>query len=124
MQGSSRILGGRYVLAVKDLKASVRFYQDQLDMKTVWSGEGWHFLKREGFVVMLGECPDDLSAFETNNHSYFAYIEVDNIDSLYREFTGREIKMGELEDKPWGQREFAVTTLDGHRIMFGQEITS
>ena len=25
-------------------------------------------------------------------------------------------------DKPWGMREFAIETPDGHRIMFGQDI--
>jgi len=27
-----------------------------------------------------------------------------------------------LSDKPWGMREFGVRTVDGHRIMFGQEL--
>ena len=27
-----------------------------------------------------------------------------------------------LADKPWGMREFGVRTIDGHRIMFGQEL--
>lgn len=27
----------------------------------------------------------------------------------------------ELSDKPWGKREFGIRTIDGHRLMFGQE---
>jgi hypothetical protein len=27
-----------------------------------------------------------------------------------------------LSDKPWGMREFGIRTIDGHRIMFGQEL--
>ncbi len=122
MENSSEITGTNYVLAVKDLARSVDFYINQLGFSTVWEVEGWHTLRREGFVVMLGECSDDRSAFETNNHSYFAYIDVQNIDDLYQEFKAKEINMREISDKPWGQREFAITTIDGHRITFGEAI--
>jgi len=27
-----------------------------------------------------------------------------------------------LADKPWGMREFGIRTIDGHRLMFGQEL--
>ncbi len=123
MSKQPQIIGSRYVLAVKDLTISANYYQYQLGFSTLWSGKGWHFLKREKFFVMLGECPDDRSAFETKNHSYFAYIEVDGIDTLYDEYKLKdiEIKSG-LENMPWGQREFSIQTIDGHRIMFGEEI--
>ena len=121
----SKIIGTRYVLAVKDLKKSADYYKNSLGFETWWSDENWHFLQRETFVVMLGECKDDRSAFETNNHSYFAYIDVKNIDALFEEFQSKNVDIRtELNDKPWGQREFAITTIDGHRIMFGEAIKS
>jgi len=27
-----------------------------------------------------------------------------------------------LADKPWGMREFAIVTPDGHRIVFGETV--
>lgn len=124
MDNQPKITGARYVLAVKDLAKSAAYYEKQLGFTTWWAGEGWHFLRREKFLVMLGECPDDRSAFETNNHSYFAYIDVENIDSLYREYQSKDVEiLGEIADKPWGQREFAIRTIDGHRIMFGEPLT-
>ncbi len=123
MEQSANIVGARYVLAVKNLAASAKYYKDQLGFESVWDGEGWHFLKRDKFFVMLGECADDVSAFETNNHSYFAYLDVNNIDELFSEYQLKEIEIGQpLADKPWGQREFSIRTIDGHRIMFGQAI--
>lgn len=108
-------------MAVKDLKKSADYYQQKLGFQSLWADEYWHFLSRGKFVVMLGECSDDRSAFETNNHSYFAYIDVENIDALYEEFQNKEVEIpSSIEDKPWGQREFSVRTIDGHRIMFGQ----
>lgn len=123
MNLSAKITGVRYVLAVKDLEKSGNFYTSKLGFKTLWKGRGWHFLSREKFTVMLGECPDDRSAFETVNHSYFAYIDVENIDALHREFKTNEVEiLSDLTNEPWGQREFSIRTIDGHRIRFGEEI--
>lgn len=123
MDKPAKIVGARYVLAVQNLAKSVEFYREQLGFGSVLEVPGWHFLKREKFVVMLGECPDDRSAFETGNHSYFAYIDVENIDELYHEYAAKDVDIiSEPADKDWGQREFAVRTIDGHRIMFGEAI--
>jgi catechol 2,3-dioxygenase-like lactoylglutathione lyase family enzyme len=120
----SKIIGTRYVLAVKDLAKSVRYYEKELGFSS-WSGNGWHFLRREKFMVMLGECATGQPAFETGDHSYFAYIDVENIDALYNEYRSRSIEViNAIEDKPGGQREFAVRTIDGHRIMFGEATKS
>jgi len=118
-----KITGTRYVLAVQNLSRSVDYYQKELGFETLWAGGGWHFLKRGLFIVMLGECADDVSALETNNHSYFAYIDMENIESLYTEYQNKNIDIiAPLKDQDWGQREFAIRTIDGHRIMYGQAI--
>ena len=46
-------------------------------------------------------------------------MEMDEIDAYYESVKtkGAEIRK-ELRDEPWGMREFAVQTTDGHRIMF------
>ena len=71
---------------------------------------------------MLGHCADDLSAEETNNHSYFAYVNCKGIDDLYEQYKQRGVDFTQkVADKPWGLREFGVRTPEGHRIMFGEE---
>lgn len=124
MNTTASITGSRFVLAVKDLAKSAHYYENELGFSTWFQGQGWHFLKRDKFLVMLGECSDDVSAFETNNHSYFAYIDVENIDALYEEYLSKNIEViSTLANKPWGQREFGIRTIDGHRIMFGEGVT-
>lgn len=119
----SEIIEPRYVLAVQNLAVSVTHYQEKLGFTTDWAYDGWHQLRRGKFVVMLGECTDDRSAFETRNHSYFAYVQVEGVDDLYHELVGRGAEIHyPLGSKPWGMREFGVITVDGHRIMFGQEL--
>ena len=71
------------------------------------------------------QCPDDKPASEINCHSYFAYLEVENIVELYNEYQSKEVDiLSSIENKPWGQREFSIRTIDGHRITFGEEISS
>ena len=117
------IVGTRFVLAVKDLHKSSAYYKEKLGFKTWGAGDGWHFLERDSLKLMLGECPNDRSAFETKNHSYFAYIEVKHIDHLFLELQEKQVEiLVPVWDQPWGQREFAIRTIDGHRITFGEAI--
>lgn len=121
---NSKVLRTRYVLAVQNLARSVDYYISKLGFETIWDdGIGWHCLGRQGFEVMLGECSDDKSAFELGNHSYFAYINVEGVDDLHDELASKGVDiMHRLASKPWGQREFGITTIDGHRIMFGETL--
>ena len=115
----------RHVLAVNDLRAATAYFIDTLGFSRDFSADGWEFLSRGAFKLMLGECPDDLSARETNNHSYFAYVVVEDLDELYADFRWRGALIPhDVEDKPWGMREFGVATPEGHRMMFGQEIAA
>ncbi len=113
------------VLAVPDLEKSVAFYRNQLGFMLHFQVEGWAFLSRDQFRLMLGECPDAIPPNETGDHSYFAYVTVDAVDELYLEFLKNGVSgVQEPADKPWRMREFGIRTPDGHRITFGQEIKS
>lgn len=115
----------RSVLAVKDLPVSVTFYRDKLGFTIDFEVDGWCFLSRGSFKLMLGHCPNEVPASQINDHSYFAYIWVNGIDELHEEFRTRGLaSLPAPESKPWGMREFMVTTPDGHRIMFGQDLES
>jgi uncharacterized glyoxalase superfamily protein PhnB len=72
---------------------------------------------------MLGECADAMPPGELGDHSYYGYITVSDIDALYSEYRKSEVQFTQgLSDKPWGMREFGIRTIDGHRLMFGQEL--
>lgn len=115
----------RCVLAVRDLAASTQFYTSVLGFTRDFGdgSDGWSFLSRGEFRVMLGECPDAMPAGELGDHSWFAYVTVEDIDALAAELLGKGTELlTPLATKPWGMREFTLRTPDGHRIAFGQPV--
>lgn len=111
----------RYVIAVQDLDRSARFYRDVLGFDVREVGDpGWRFFVRDGCTVMAGECRDALPAADLGDHSYFAYLEVDDVDRWHERLTAHQVEIVKpLKTEPWGMREVGIRTIDGHRIMLG-----
>ena len=123
MSSESRVVHTRHVLAVKDLGIAAAYFIDKLGFDRDFTAPGWEFLSFGIFKVMLGECPDEMTAEATGNHSWFAHVLVENVDEVYHEFIGRGATiLSTIADRPWGIRDFSVVTPDGHRITFGQLI--
>ena len=119
-----QVISTRHVLAVRDLGQATDYFVDVLGFKRdPISVKGWSFLSLDNLQVMLGECPDDVPASETNNHSYFAFAMVRDVDALYEKLRSRGASFAvEIGDRPWGFREFCVRTPEGHRIVFAQKL--
>ena len=76
------------------------------------------FKQKTAYEMSLRDWSSDVCSSDL-----FAYVTVDGIDALYREFAAKSVpRVQDLSDKPWGMREFGVRTPDGHRIMFGQRV--
>ena len=83
--------------------------------------DGWSFLSRDAFKLMLGECPGVKPAGELGDHSYVAYLIVEGIDQFHAEVAGRGADvLSRPVTEPWGLREFSIRTPDGHRVRFGE----
>ena len=117
------ILSSTFVLAVTDLAASKKFYLEKLGFAEDFSVDGWSFLSRGDCKLRLGHCPDATPMSKVQDHSWFAYLHVREASGLYQEIVNSGVDIWhKLEDKPWGMREFAVVTPDGHRIVFGERL--
>lgn len=113
-----------FVLAVRDLDASTAYYRNQLGFQVDFAVPGWTFLSRGACQLRLGHCPDAQPMSASPDHSWFAYLHVADARALHDEYRARGVRFWHpLADKPWGFREFAVETPDGHRIVFGQDLT-
>jgi catechol 2,3-dioxygenase-like lactoylglutathione lyase family enzyme len=119
----SEVVGSTFVLAVRDLEASRRFYVEKLGFAEDLLVDGWAFLSRGACRLRLGDCPDAMPMSEARDHSWFAYLHVTDAAGLYGECRANGVEIWHpLGDKPWGMREFAIVTPDGHRIVFGEEL--
>jgi len=118
-----RILQNHYVLAVHDIKKSADFFVENLDFKVMAEPPGWVFVEKDNCMIMLGECQDAIPAKDLGDHSYFGYLRVDDADRYYDELKAKGVEtLSPISDKPWGMREFGLSTPEGHRIMIGQWI--
>src|SRR3982751_6235364 len=110
-----RLVDARSVLAVRDLAMSTRFYTEVLGFQRDFGdgSDGWSFLSRDGFRVMLGECSDATPAGDLGDHSWFVYLTVDGVDRLHDEVArgGAEI-LSAPATKPWGLRGVGLRTPD------------
>lgn len=113
-----------YVLAVPDLARSSAFYRDVLGFSIHEMGDpGWRMYSRDACRIMAGECRDALPPAQLGDHSYYAYLVVDDVDAFHQRVVDTHVEIIKpLTNEPWRMREFGIRTVDGHRIMIGQEL--
>ena len=86
--------------------------------------DNWRGLARGGVRVNLGRCSDALPVSDLGDHNYFGFFATDGVDTLHREFAARGAHiLSRPADRPWGWREMAVATPEGHRMMFAQRLS-
>lgn len=113
----------RFVLAVPDARATAAWWIDVMGFKEIFRDDGWVFVQHGECVIHLGSCPAALAPNALGDHGYFGYVEVDKLDAYHAEVqaAGASI-LSAPADKPWGMREMAIATPDGHRLMFAQRL--
>ena len=113
-----------YVLAVLDLEKSAVYYRDVLGFSIHEIGDpGWRMFVKDTCRIMAGHCPDAIQPGELGDHAYFGYFIVDDVDTYFDFVASRGADLIKpLKSEPWGMREFGIRTIDGHRIMIGQDL--
>ena len=120
----SEVLAATFVLAVRDLDVARRFYIEKLGFVEYLSVDGWSFLSAWCLPTgVLAIAPESgpCRMFRTTHGSRTFMFEMPPV------FASEIVKQGveiwhPLADKPWGMREFAIVTPDGHRIVFGERL--
>jgi hypothetical protein len=80
-----------------------------------------------GNYLILNYKTIELHFYYTTDKTLFGkcncYLMVNNIEDLYASFTVKELIETErqLQDKPWGTREFSIQDNNGNIIRFGQK---
>ncbi|MFD4632755.1 VOC family protein [Streptomyces sp. NPDC058284] len=74
----------------------------------------------EGGGIMLGSYDPEAAATCGKPGTGGAYVVTARVDDLYRRLTGAGVKItAEIEDKPYGSREFGIEDPEGNRWSFG-----
>lgn len=113
-----------HVLAVHDLERTRDWYVRVLGCRSEEVDPGnWVLCRYEEVTFMIGRCPDAIDPRDLGDHSYFAYLTVNDAHAWHEHVTtqGADITKP-LRDEPWGMREFGLRTIDGHRFMIGERL--
>jgi hypothetical protein len=103
------------VPAGPSLEDALRFYTERLGFVITWQGSGMAGVRRGSVAFNLVE--NDNRAW-TDNASFS--IGVDALDALYREYRTIDARVGPLELKSWGRREFHMILPSGVCLQFYQ----
>jgi uncharacterized glyoxalase superfamily protein PhnB len=126
---AARLIEQAPVLLVRDLTASVAYWEKALGFKSRDWGEPPNFaiLRRDACFVMLSQAPADHEAaphWKIVDKMWNAYFWVDDAKAIYDEFIANGARIDySLGEKPYGVLEFGIQDLDGHDIAFGQDLS-
>lgn len=105
-----RIIASVPVLPSRDLDRSARFYAE-LGYEVAGRYPDYLILNRAGAELHLSA-----TEFESGTSAAGMYVRVEGVDEWARAFART------AEDKPWGQREFAISDPDENLLRFGEPI--
>lgn len=95
------------------LAEALEFYTSQLGFRVMWQAGGGAGIARDGVAFNLVENSDRAWADQAS----FS-IGVTGLDALYEEYRGIAARVGPLEVKAWGRREFHLIVPSGVCLQF------
>lgn len=112
------MLSSTAIFASSDIEATLAYYKDVLGFESTWTwGEPPTFgsATMGGVVIMFNLQPELAAKIRGHQH----WVKVDEVDALYRSHRSRDAHIvSEIEDKPWGAREYIVEDLNGYHLRF------
>lgn len=102
-----------------DLDRSKRFYGETLGWKLGTDEAevaGFHF--GTGYLVVLRDHRSPAARQYAGGMS--VEVQVDDVDAEYARLKDAGVKVGELRDQPWGERNFTFEDPDGYLWSYGR----
>jgi catechol 2,3-dioxygenase-like lactoylglutathione lyase family enzyme len=104
------------IVPVRDLDAALDRYRRLGFAVRAYAGpQRYGFAQRDGVALHLSEHGHQ---HQLGHPQISVYLYVSDADAVHREWAGVEGHLSEVEDTPWGMREFAYADPDGtvHRV--------
>jgi ribosomal protein S18 acetylase RimI-like enzyme len=106
------------IFAASDIEATITYYKDVLGFESSWTwGEPPTFgsVSLGGVTIMFNLLPELAAKVRGHQH----WIKVDEVDEMYRLHRERGATVvSEIDNKPWGAREYIVEDLHGYHLRF------
>jgi catechol 2,3-dioxygenase-like lactoylglutathione lyase family enzyme len=103
------------LLPVANVRRAIDFYVDVLDFKLAFNAGEYGGVRRDAIEIHFWHTEDPALPPSTS-----CRIEVTEIRKLYSTYRERGVvdPAGDIEAKPWGTTEFAVSDVDGNCLTF------
>ncbi len=109
-------------LPMRDKIATSDFYINKLGFSQYGGDfEGYLMVQKDDIQIHFFEFKE----LDPKENYGQVYIRTDDIDSLYDSFLANHVSIhpnGNLQTKPWGQREFSILDPDNNLLTFGQSL--
>jgi catechol 2,3-dioxygenase-like lactoylglutathione lyase family enzyme len=112
------------VLPVADLKATIKYYKTKLGFSDEWFWEDTDAgCGRNELFMLFNLNPTLLDAMLAASAPLEIIWIVEQVDDIYAEYTQKDLTLlSELENKPWGMREFTIKDINGYSIRIAEPI--
>ena len=108
-------------LPMRDKNVTREFYKNKLGFKEFGSADFEGYLMMEKYNIQIHFF--EFKELDPNENYGQVYIRTNNIEEYYQSLLDKNTRIhpnGNLEIKPWGQKEFSVLDPDKNLLTFGQ----
>jgi len=110
---------------MRDKAVTIDYYVNKLGFEIFGSSDydDYLMLKKEGIEIHFFK----FEALIPQQNYGQVYLRANNISNLYQTWLDHKVKIhpnGQLQLKPWGQREFSLLDPDSNLLTFGETATS
>lgn len=108
-------------LPMRDKALTKAYYLNNLGFKELGDYEDYLILRKDSIEIHFFS----FKTLDPKENYGQVYIRTDDIDQLYQSLLDNKTKIhpnGQLQIKPWGQKEFALLDPDNNLLTFGQMV--
>jgi hypothetical protein len=108
-------------LPMRNKMLTKEFYLNQLSFELISDYGDYILIKKDQIEIHFFE----FKTLNTIENYGQVYIRVFDIDDVYKDLKDKNVSIhpnGNLEIKPWGQKEFSLLDPDNNLLTFGQAI--
>jgi hypothetical protein len=111
-------------IPVNDIHETLNYYRDRFGFYDEWTMETDGGIRRDSMRVVFQQDPDYVSVLNNETYRFVLIWFVENVDEIYKEFKEeRKITIvSDIENKPWGIREFSIHDINGYLIRVSEGI--